>query len=73
MGFASGEWSAGGLSDWGEALRLFLKSGDRQGEAYSLNNLGNIAELRGDLDEAERLHNESLAIKREIGDRQGEA
>ncbi|MDB9834887.1 tetratricopeptide repeat protein, partial [Candidatus Poseidoniaceae archaeon] len=27
----------------------------------------------GDLAEAERLHRESLAIKREIGDRQGEA
>ena len=39
----------------------------------SLNNLGNIAKTRGDLAEAERLHRESLAIKREIGDRQGEA
>ena len=29
--------------------------GDRQGEATSLNNLGLIADTRGDLDEAERL------------------
>ena len=36
-------------------------------------NLGVIAETRGDLAEAERLYRESLAIKREIGDRGGEA
>jgi tetratricopeptide (TPR) repeat protein len=47
--------------------------GDRGGEAASLNNLGLIAETRGDLAEAERLYRESLAIKREIGDRGGEA
>ena len=47
--------------------------GNRQGEAISLGNLGNIAEKRGDLAEAERLYQESLAIKREIGDRRGEA
>ena len=38
-----------------------------------MNNLGLIADVRGDYDEAERLHNASLAIKREIGDRRGEA
>ena len=47
--------------------------GDRQGEAASLNNLGIIAETRGDLAEAEKLYRESLAIKREIGNRIGEA
>ena len=56
-----------------EALHLFRESGDRQGEAISMNNLGLIADIRGDYDEAERLYNESLAIKREIGNRQGEA
>ena len=56
-----------------EALRLFLESGDRSGEAASLVYLGIIADTRGDLDEAERLYNESLAIQREIGDRYGEA
>jgi hypothetical protein len=40
--------------------------GDRKGEADSLGNLGTIAYTRGDLAEAERLHRESLAIKREI-------
>jgi tetratricopeptide (TPR) repeat protein len=55
------------------ALETYRKSGDRKGEAASLNNLGNIAQTRGDLAEAERLYRESLAIKREIGNRQGEA
>jgi tetratricopeptide (TPR) repeat protein len=55
------------------ALETFRKSGDRQGEAASLGNLGLIAQTRGDLAEAERLQRDSLAIKREIGDRQGEA
>ena len=55
-----------------EAMRLFLKSGDRQGEGACLGNLGNIAFSRGEYDEAERLQNESLAIYREIGDRKGE-
>ena len=35
--------------------------GDRRA-ASSLNNLGLIADVRGDYDEAERLHNASLAI-----------
>jgi tetratricopeptide (TPR) repeat protein len=55
------------------ALETFRKSGDRQGEAASLGNLGLIARRRGDLAEAERLQRESLAIEREIGNRQGEA
>ena len=55
------------------ALQSFRKTGDRQGESLSLNNLGYIISRRGDLAEAERLHRESLAIVREIGDRQGEA
>ena len=56
-----------------EALRLFLESGDREGEASALGVLGNIALHRADLDEAERLHKESLAISREFGNREGEA
>ena len=47
--------------------------GDRQGEQTSLGNLGLIAEIMGDLDEAERLLKESLSITREIGNRHGEA
>ncbi len=47
--------------------------GDRQGEAQSLNNLGLIAEIRGDVADAELLQRESLVIRREMGDRLGEA
>ena len=35
-----------------EAMRLFLESGDRRGEANSLNSLGLIANIRGDYVEA---------------------
>ncbi|MFL2967868.1 MAG: tetratricopeptide repeat protein, partial [Candidatus Poseidoniaceae archaeon] len=44
----------------------------RRNKAVSLGNLGRIANTRGDLAEAERLYRESLAIKREIGNRSGE-
>ena len=33
-----------------ESLAIMREIGDRQGEAYSLNNLGNIAQTRGDED-----------------------
>ena len=48
-----------------QALRKFKSKNNRQGEAVSLNNLGLIAETQGDLAEAEQLHRESLAIKRD--------
>ena len=38
-----------------------------------MGNLGLIAKMTGDLDEAERLYRECLSIMREIGNRQGEA
>ena len=56
-----------------ESLAINREIGDRQGEADSLNGLGNMATIRGDLAEAERLHRESLAINREIGNRNAEA
>ena len=40
--------------------------------SQSLNNLGLVAQYEAIYDEAERLHNASLATKREIGDRPGE-
>ena len=49
------------------SLAIKREVGDRQGEATSLNSLGNMAQTRGNLAEAERLHRESLAIEREIG------
>ena len=55
------------------ALELFRGNGDRKGEANSLNYLGTIADTRGNLDEAERLHQESLAISRDFSYRGIEA
>ena len=55
------------------ALKTFSKNGDRHGEAASLNNLGIIAQTRGDLAEAERFQRESLALLRDIGDRKNES
>ena len=57
----------------GTASPAPIRSGNRHGEAISLGNLGITAGKRGDLDEAERLHRESLAILRDIGNRDGEA
>ena len=42
-------------------------------EALSLLCLGSLAELRGDLTEAEGLYRESLAINKEVGERGAEA
>ena len=57
----------------GLKLQNAKENGDIEAIYNALNELGNIALIRGDLDEAERLLQESLAIKKEIGDRKGEA
>ncbi|WP_211517543.1 tetratricopeptide repeat protein, partial [Geitlerinema sp. PCC 9228] len=47
--------------------------GDRSGEAKSLNNLGLAYQSLGQYQRAIEYHQQSLAIKQEIGDRSGEA
>ena len=47
--------------------------GDRRNEANFIEPSRNNCREKRDFVEAERLYSESLAIKREIGDRQGEA
>jgi tetratricopeptide (TPR) repeat protein len=47
--------------------------GDRNGEANSLNNLGNAYCSLGQYQQAIQFQQQSLEIKREIGDRNGEA
>src|SRR5262249_35898953 len=42
--------------------------GDRQGEAFTLNNLAVLAHDRKDLQTEERLYKQSLIISREVGD-----
>jgi non-specific serine/threonine protein kinase len=54
-----------------ECLGIRQELGDRQGMAYSLNNLANIAHYQADYASARSLHEESLAIRRELGDRHG--
>ena len=47
--------------------------GDRQGEANSVNNLGNAYHALGDYRKAIENYQQSLMIAKAIGDRQGEA
>jgi len=54
-----------------EAVRLAEEAGDRRREMLTRRGLGTLA-LRADLDEAERQYERSLALAREIGDRDGE-
>lgn len=56
-----------------ERLEIERENGDREGEAESLDNLGLVAQSRGDSKTAEEYHQRSLAIKRDIDDREGEA
>ena len=44
-----------------------------EGEAIILSNLATIAEHLGNPSDAQQLTNQSIAIKRDIGDRRGEA
>jgi tetratricopeptide (TPR) repeat protein len=55
-----------------QALEAFRATGNRRREAMMLNNFGYLRRLQGRIDEAEPLHLESLAIRKEIGDRVGQ-
>jgi CHAT domain-containing protein/lipopolysaccharide biosynthesis regulator YciM len=61
------------LQSWEQALTIYQKIGDRQGEAFSLGNLGMAYESLGQFHRAIEFHQQSLAIEREIGYREGEA
>ncbi len=61
------------LQSWEEALAIYRKLVDRQGEAYALGNLGVAYKSLGQYQKAIDFHEQSLAIAREIGYRQGEA
>ena len=63
-----------------ERLRTLVENSDGlepdeadRRRSWALGNLGLVARKRGDLDAAEEYHEESLAIKREVGDRHGQA
>ncbi|MBT3322917.1 MAG: tetratricopeptide repeat protein [Anaerolineae bacterium] len=54
-----------------KALRLFRESGEKQGEALTLYNLGILAQNKNHLDEAFRLYQESLDIAKQLNDQTG--
>ena len=56
-----------------EALQLCERHGDRYGISRALNLLGILTWQRGDYEAAFPLHQRSLAISRELGDRWGTA
>jgi predicted ATPase/DNA-binding SARP family transcriptional activator len=51
-----------------EALRIYRRLGDRQGEFDALNNLGNLRSQAGDTAEARRIREEALALARDLQD-----
>ena len=55
-----------------ESLAAYQALGDKYGQALALENLGTLTRLHfADPDGARRLHEQSLAIRREVGDRLG--
>src|SRR5262249_48743480 len=54
-----------------ESLALGREVGDKQGIAFSLNNLGDVVQRQRDHLTAQSLYEESLAIFRELGDKRG--
>jgi tetratricopeptide (TPR) repeat protein len=58
---------------WQAALTFYRLSGDRLGESYVLNNLGDLYAQQEHWAQATAMYERSLSIKREIGDRAGES
>ena len=56
-----------------QALAIARETGDREGEAIDLSNLGNCYADLGQIPRAIELYEQALAIARETGDREGEA
>jgi len=61
------------IEKYHEALELYRRAADRDGEAQILNNIGEVNWLLGERQKALEKFNEALPIRREIGDRSGEA
>jgi tetratricopeptide (TPR) repeat protein len=56
-----------------QALAIYRKAGNRQGEGAALTSLGTCYWELGQTARAIELHEQALAIDREVGDREGEA
>jgi CHAT domain-containing protein len=61
------------LQSWEQALTIYRKIGNRQGEAASLGNLGLAYNSIGQYQKAIKFYEQSLDIDRKIGNREGEA
>jgi hypothetical protein len=61
------------IEKYHEALDLYRRASDHNGEAIILNNIGLVYQLLGEMQKALEKYNEALPIRREVRDRRGEA
>jgi tetratricopeptide (TPR) repeat protein len=61
------------IEKYHEALELYRRATDRNGEARTLNNIGKVHRSLGEMQKALEKYNEALPISRAVGDRSGEA
>ncbi|OKH28630.1 hypothetical protein NIES2101_43620, partial [Calothrix sp. HK-06] len=56
-----------------EALKLYQQIGDKNWQAITLNNIGNVYNSLGDKQQALKFYNQSLPLRIEVGDKAGQA
>jgi CHAT domain-containing protein/tetratricopeptide (TPR) repeat protein len=61
------------IEKYHESLDLYRKASDRGGEAATLENIGEVYFLLGEMQKAMEKFNEALPLRRAVGDRRGEA
>jgi CHAT domain-containing protein/predicted negative regulator of RcsB-dependent stress response len=61
------------IEKYHEALELYRRATDRNREAQTLNNIGEVYWSLGEMQKALEKHNEALPLWRIVGDRRGEA
>src|SRR5215813_10710755 len=62
-----------GIEKYHEALELYRRATDRNGEAVTLNDIGWVYQSLGEMQKALENFNEALPLRRAVGDRRGEA
>jgi tetratricopeptide (TPR) repeat protein len=62
-----------GIEKYQEALELYRRASDSNGEAQSLNNIGEVYYSLGEMQKALEKYNEALSPRQAVGDRNGEA
>src|SRR5262245_48334401 len=61
------------IEKYHEALELYRRATDRNGEAVTLNNIGVVYRSLGETQKALEKYKEALPLRHEVGDRKGEA